>query len=74
MFKKIWRRIFWLRNIPEWFNITLYDLFKAAVSTIKITMMIGNLRKEMVHEEEEEEEDKEEEESNALNSVRFLDV
>lgn len=38
------RRISWLRNLREWFNVTSSNLFKAAASKIRIAMMIANLR------------------------------
>lgn len=39
------RRMSWLRNLREWFNCTSNDLFRAAVSKIKLVMMVANLRK-----------------------------
>lgn len=38
------RRISWLRNLRDWFNMSSAELFKAAVSKVKIAIMIANLR------------------------------
>lgn len=38
------RRMSWLRNLREWFNVTSSDLFRAAASKVRIVMMIANLR------------------------------
>uniref|UniRef100_A0A8D8UV16 Craniofacial development protein 2 n=2 Tax=Cacopsylla melanoneura TaxID=428564 RepID=A0A8D8UV16_9HEMI len=38
------RRISWLKNLREWFNMSSADLFKAAVSKVRIAVMIANLR------------------------------
>lgn len=38
------RRHSWLRNLREWFNCNTSQLFRSAVSKIRIAMMIANLR------------------------------
>jgi len=37
-------RIFWLRNLREWFNRCSADLFRTAVSKVRIAMMLSNPR------------------------------
>lgn len=40
------RRHSWLKHLREWFNATNSHLFRAAVSKIRIALMIANLRNE----------------------------
>ncbi|XP_045448929.1 uncharacterized protein LOC123657427 [Melitaea cinxia] len=40
------RKISWLKNLREWFNLSTRSLFRAAASKIKIAMMVANLRRE----------------------------
>ena len=40
------RRTSWLRNLREWFGCTSLQLFRAAVSKLRIAIMIANLRRE----------------------------
>jgi Reverse transcriptase (RNA-dependent DNA polymerase) len=40
------RRISWLKNLRDWYNLSSVELFRAAVSKIRIAMLISNLRKE----------------------------
>lgn len=37
------RRISWLNNLRKWFNCSSTDLFRAAISKVRIAMMIANL-------------------------------
>jgi len=38
------RRNSWLKNFREWFGCNNNELFRAAVSKIRIALMIANLR------------------------------
>jgi len=38
------RRTSWLRNLREWFGVTSFNPFKAAVFKVRIAIMIANLR------------------------------
>ena len=38
------RRISWLKNLRTWFNQSTTQLFKAAVSKVRIAIMIANIR------------------------------
>jgi hypothetical protein len=38
------RRIFWLKNLREWFECSSAELYRAAVNRVRIAMMISNLR------------------------------
>lgn len=38
------RRISWLRNLREWFGLSSVQLFRTAISKVKIAMLISNLR------------------------------
>lgn len=39
------RRISWLRNLREWFGVSSTDLFRSAISKVRIATMISNLRR-----------------------------
>lgn len=39
------RRISWLRNLREWFGCSSKHLFRAAVSKVKIAMMVADIRR-----------------------------
>lgn len=40
------RRISWMKNLRQWFSCTSTDLFRAAISKVRIALMIANLCRE----------------------------
>ena len=42
--RSVGRRTSWLRNLREWYKVSSIELFRSAVSRVKIAMMISKLR------------------------------
>lgn len=38
------RRVSWLKNLRNWFDMNTIQLFRAAVNKVKIAMMVANIR------------------------------